>query len=197
MDKLAETSNTLSDVVGAARQLQLQQIDGISDKYSCSWKIGDPNACSFADKNNVSKDLSDFGHDLQELNAWFSSNYAQLRTAGDIVDQYFSAKHQYYDFTNENMNEPVEVSKENWPEFAISLISQKLPILEEIPNLANRDSRIAWNVIIYNRESLYESTFEIIESVPQKVLSLLDAELIAHLIFTIILFAAGIVRFLD
>jgi hypothetical protein len=69
--------------------------------------------------------------------------------------------------------------------------------LEEIPNLANRDSRIAWNVIIYNRESLYESTFEIIESVPHKVLSLLDAELIAHLIFTIILFVAGIVRLLD
>jgi hypothetical protein len=193
MDKLAETSNTLADVVGAARQLQLQQVDGITEKYSCSWKIGDPNACPFADKNIVTEDLSDFSHTLQELSLWFSSNYPQLRTAGDAVDEYYSATHKYYDFTNEDMNAPVEATKENWLEYALSLISQKVSALEEIPSLVNRDSRIAWNVIIYNRDNLYDSTLEIIESVPVKILALLDAEMLAHLAFTIILFAAGIV----
>jgi hypothetical protein len=194
MDKLAEASNIMGDAVGAARQLQLQQVEGISDGFSCSWKIGDRNACGFADKNNVSIDLLKVDKKLEELNSWFSLNYAQLRTVGDIVDKYYSGEQSFYEFLGENKNEPKKTAVQSWPELLLSKTRTYLAMLIRDESIEN--SRLAWNFFIYNREIFYDTTFDVIHQVPTKIFALLETELLVHLIFTIILLVTGLVFFI-
>ena len=194
MDKLAEVSNTLGDAVGAARQLQLQQVAGITDGYSCSWSPSDPKACGFADKNNVSADLWAIDKQLQELSGWFSQNYARIRTAGDTLDAKYSGPHDYFDFTGQNPNTPVASTVQSWPELTLSKVRPSLLGIARDNDVSK--SALYWNFIIYNREIFYKSTHDIIAEVPLKVASLLTTELIIHLVFTLILAVTGIVRFL-
>lgn len=191
MDKLADVSNTIGDAVGAARQLQLQQVTGITDGYPCSWVPGAPDACAFANKNNVSKDLEQINIKLEDLNEWFSTQYVKLRTPGDSVDAFYTAQHEFYEFVGGNPNLPVKANVQSWAELTIAKLRPYLLTLTRNNNIDA--SRLAWNFIIYNRDIFYDSTYEIITKIPIKFSYLLEIELIAHFVITIVLLATSIV----
>ena len=195
-DELVEISAIMGDAVAATRQLQLQQQAAIlSSGYNCSWNSSSvtPPPCSFASKNNVTAELLHADLEMNKLSSWFTNNYVKLRTPGDEVDSVYSSPLGYYDFVAANPNVPVYQVASNWAEFTNAKLRSYLKTLAGNNDLSNPASKLAWNFIIYNRELFYQSTYDIIHKVPYKIQSLLNLELIIHLIFTLILLFTGVV----
>ena len=195
LEKMVSITNTIGDIVGAARQLQLQQVPSITDGYSCSWDPAASKPCGFASSNNVTADLWQAESDLEELSLWFTENYKNIRTPGDPVDSLYFSSYSYYEFNSgQNPNVPVSAKAQSWSDLMTSILRSYTLNLARDNNI--NSSKLAWNFIIYNRYIFYQGTKDIIDQIPNKIQIMLTTELIIHLIFSVILIATGIVIFL-
>jgi hypothetical protein len=196
MQQMVSFSNTLGDVIAHARQLQLQQNPSMTANYPCSWDPKAANACPFAKNNNVSKDIYEADIAMNEFTVWMTNNYLSVRSPGDEIDKAYTVSHTYYDFLAGNPNKPDVKTAATWGELSTTKLRSHLKSLAANTDLANPDSRLAWNFIIYNREILFKDTQDIIHQIPNKIRSMLSLELIVHLIFAIVLLVLGVVVYM-
>ena len=197
MDHLIEAANAMSDTFAYTRQLQLQQYyESLSVNYECSFDPTNSSktSCPFAQIYDVPEELKKADEELQTLSEWFTSNYAKLIAKGDPIDKVYSSSKLYYDFTAADKNKPVESSVSTWIELFSSKFRPYVDKLTGDTSLANEQSRIAWNFIIYNRPQLTQYTEELMDAVPTKIDNLLGTEVYIHLAITLLLIAlSGVV----
>lgn len=153
--------------------------------------------CPFVYKFDLKTNLENMIQDLIDSQNWFTTNYPNIRKAGDALDKVFTAKLSYNSFENGWMADPVTRDYASWTDFigagffdAISKLAQN-PILDG----SDQSSRLDFQFMQENRQLFIDRIAAIQESVFTKIADLLATEALIHLLILLIVIVAVGVSF--
>jgi hypothetical protein len=142
--------------------------------------------CAFVEKRDFAEKLTEVVRNLEEIQNWLTQSYLKIRRENDILDTKLTASLDYYEF--HGVNDSVTTKAPTWADFVSSKINDAISKLSTQHDFKNNlAAQLDFMFVAKNRKIIEDKIKSLQEKIFEQLTANRNQELIAHLVFSIIL----------